>query len=410
MDPRHRGRRPTAPWLPRTRGDGPATPRSTPHSAVASPHTRGWTPELLRPAQRSSGFPAHAGMDLGCSSYAQAQRGLPRTRGDGPDHLMDCLRYLVASPHTRGWTPGCHGADDGGGGFPAHAGMDPGVSDCRQHGRGLPRTRGDGPVPGAPAFHGLVASPHTRGWTRRPVVLPHAEAGFPAHAGMDPRTRTRASRRPRLPRTRGDGPVPGGCSVSADVASPHTRGWTPARGHRAEAPRGFPAHAGMDPRPGRRAGSRSRLPRTRGDGPCASQFSLSRSTASPHTRGWTLVAVARDVRAEGLPRTRGDGPQSGQTSHRTHAASPHTRGWTRAAGRRAVCLQWLPRTRGDGPTAIVPGVVMSAASPHTRGWTRTETRNHRRQRGFPAHAGMDPGKSASGDTGRRLPRTRGDGP
>ena len=181
--------------------------------------------------------------------------GLPRTRGDGP--MAD-------------GTPGC--------GFPAHAGMDP-VVDRRQ------------------------ASPHTRGWTRPSIERCGMRAGFPAHAGMDPSSAP-LSVPSGLPRTRGDGPgriasvgfpahAGPNCrdtAVRVGVASPHTRGWTLGRTSRHHTtsgrlprtrgdgpatccegqpllPRGFPAHAGMDPLSGRSRLAGWRLPRTRGDGP-----------------------------------------------------------------------------------------------------------------------------------------------
>jgi CRISPR-associated endonuclease Cas1 subtype I-E len=52
-------------------------------------------------------------------------------------------------------------------------------------------------------------------------------------------------------------------------APPHTRGWTRAAFRSRETVHGSPAHAGMDPRVSSRAFLKGRLPRTRGDGPCA---------------------------------------------------------------------------------------------------------------------------------------------
>ena len=111
------------------------------------------------------------------------------------------------------------------------------------------------------------ASPHTRGWTpplAERVALYH---GFPAHAGMDPCAGTASGRRPGLPRTRGDGPLPQLRRVADDLASPHTRGWTRGVATAGEHERGFPAHAGMDPLEGAEMARIARLPRTRGDGP-----------------------------------------------------------------------------------------------------------------------------------------------
>ena len=131
-----------------------------------------------------------------------------------------------------------------------------------------------------------------------------------------------------------------------------------------------------------------------------------------------------------LPRTRGDGPRQILLWDCIVTASPHTRGWTRdclpgpesdpgfpahAGMDPPACQQGapdcgLPRTRGDGPWRLTTPASSPPASPHTRGWT-PRTPDHRLVgRGFPAHAGMDPGTVALARLPTRLPRTRGDGP
>ena len=193
-------------------------------------------------------------------------------------------------------------------GFPAHAGMDPAPSCRHEQLHGLPRTRGDGPLPlfGVRLGHG--ASPHTRGWTGAEVELPPARPGFPAHAGMDRARPPRARAFTRLPRTRGDGPR---CQYGCDGcsrASPHTRGWTVGRLFLRRITDGFPAHAGMDPVlaglwewvPG--------LPRTRGDGPVRQAGGAVVLQASPHTRGWTLLDFASGSPGGGFPAHAGMDP------------------------------------------------------------------------------------------------------
>ena len=243
------------PRLPRTRGDGPSATQAARRCIPASPHTRGWTRLFYDPLGRKGGFPAHAGMDPSCGSDDTASRGLPRTRGDGP-----------ASPtcpmlsHRR----------------PARC--------CRPR---LPRTRGDGPSATQAARRCIPASPHTRGWTRLFYDPLGRKGGFPAHAGMDLVTPDRPHQQSRLPRTRGDGSsISRYCEMSR-LASPHTRGWTPHRaGHEIDGS-GFPAHAGMDPTVSPDSSRSGGLPRTRGDGPKdESHISLGEG-ASPHTRGWT---------------------------------------------------------------------------------------------------------------------------
>ena len=152
---------------------------------------------------------------------------LPRTRGDGPGPERDHDGPASASPHTRGWT---HSASDA-------------------------------------VYCAIAASPHTRGWTAGVAAFLFGDAGFPAHAGMDPRTSRRWTKPRRLPRTRGDGPPAVTRTPCPWRASPHTRGWTLVVHATGGASVGFPAHAGMDPPERRRPAWWARLPRTRGDGP-----------------------------------------------------------------------------------------------------------------------------------------------
>ena len=175
---------------------------------------------------------------------------LPRACGDGPSVLPLWRPARGGFPRMRGWTlppaerrPGDHG-------FPAHAGMDPsGTPRRRRRGR-LPHACGDGPSTSSFNRTPMMASPRMRGWTCRCLLVPHRGCS-------------------RLPRACGDGPEAATTGTPAATASPRMRGWTPARSSDPGGPSGFPAHAGMDPRP--RAiccgpGSR-RLPRACGDGP-----------------------------------------------------------------------------------------------------------------------------------------------
>ena len=384
-------------------------PKPLTYQRLASPHTRGWTCEWFGLRRPGDGFPAHAGMDPRPLQSARTRRRLPRTRGDGPNRPHTRPSVRPASPHTRGWTPAFVRCRHSWRGFPAHAGMDPAPGRQCRAGGGLPRTRGDGPGLIRLIEPDDKASPHTRGWT---VGLRQQQAvavGFPAHAGMDP-PRPRASRSPsRLPRTRGDGPTNPTRTKAGEVASPHTRGWTRGVGGQPGGHGGFPAHAGMDPVPPPPLPARPRLPRTRGDGPRAPLIRLARYPASPHTRGWTHQPPAghprhrgfpahagmdrglpRDAQLHvGLPRTRGDGPWNCPTSAAAMTASPHTRGWTLVVGSPQLGLRGfpahagmdrsprpmrdalvrLPRTRGDGPWPTGSWSTLGSASPHTRGWT-----------------------------------------
>ena len=158
-----------------------------------------------------------------------------------------CGRHPRVSPPTRGWTPNgsiWHVVRQG---FPAHAGMDPVVRSAAETRPRFPRPRGDGPAIHGRHPYPPTVSPPTRGWTvayQRPAVV---AGGFPAHAGMDPGNQAGGRMTLRFPRPRGDGPASECCSTCPVRVSPPTRGWTHGSGVRAAGARGFPAHAGMDP-------------------------------------------------------------------------------------------------------------------------------------------------------------------
>ena len=255
---------------------------------------------------------------------------------------------MAASPHTRGWTPYRLPAGPPTAGFPAHAGMDPRRPPSLCPCTWLPRTRGDGPEPPPANAPIAPASPHTRGWTRDARWNPRLTQGFPAHAGMDPHEdvpRVSVRRLPRtrgmdpwratwitvlsrLPRTRGDGPLSSTPETASARASPHTRGWTQVQRERCIRHAGFPAHAGMDPRWSRTKGRRSRLPRTRGDGPRGAWRNRRTCTGFPAHAGMDRRGCTWRPCRRRLPRTRGDGPYTGAAGQVVAVASPHTRGWT----------------------------------------------------------------------------------
>ena len=295
----------------------------------------------------------------------------------------------VDSPHTRGWTRDGEGLRRSHGGFPAHAGMDPPSSSPRPRRSWNPRTRGDGPGREPPKYSALVDSPHTRGWTRFQAGSFAPRHGFPAHAGMDPPHGLGSVSGLWIPRTRGDGPLAGGTDEAANEDSPHTRGWTGTSMSLEFVAGGFPAHAGMDPCRFRRRAHHDGIPRTRGDGPPRVCFVWRGPKDSPHTRGWTAYAAMREARGDGFP---------------AHAGMDPAQGRRRGRGNR------IPRTRGDGPWGALVVSRRALDSPHTRGWTPPGSRRRRWPSGFPAHAGMDPGRSPSVSPSRWIPRTRGDGP
>ena len=68
----------------------------------------------------------------------------------------------------------------------------------------------------------------------------------------------------------------------------------------------------------------------------------------------------------------------------------------------------VPRTRGDGPETVREFAEQISVSPHTRGWTLAAPDDDGADRGFPAHAGMDPQLRCSYSVLVGFPRTRGD--
>ncbi len=234
-------------------------------------------------------------------------------------------------------------------GSPAHAGMDPGTRRRRALRSGLPRSRGDGPSNTSVAIAHRLAPPLTRGWTPLAHRVAAALEGSPAHAGMDPPQQNTQDMISRLPRSRGDGPCAARPSRLSTSAPPLTRGWTPPGARRVPRAGGSPAHAGMDPRRHVDASREDGLPRSRGDGPLRAALADRSAWAPPLTRGWTPATVYHCRPSAGSPAHAGMDPLM-RPSHRSCSG--------------------LPRSRGDGPTARTPPTGKSGAPPLTRGWTR----------------------------------------
>ena len=132
----------------------------------------------------------------------------------------------------------------------------------------------------------------------------------------------------------------------------------------------------------------------------------------------------------GLPRSRGDRPVFRAAHAHLAAAPPLTRGSTPqgcggwgaglgspahagidpARSARAATVRRLPRSRGDRPSPSGASGYSPLAPPLTRGSTRAGLADLRRPQGSPAHAGIDPQAGPSSFAGRWLPRSRGDRP
>ena len=133
----------------------------------------------------------------------------------------------------------------------------------------------------------------------------------------------------------------------------------------------------MVPRSTGKSGSRSRLPRTRGDGPYGIGVTGCWNRSAPHTRGWSLYCLCVVLAIEVCP------AHAGMVPKFALAISP-TIG--------------LPRTRGDGPFNEDLMDVIYASAPHTRGWSPIGLDIRDIHRVCPAHAGMVPIKELEGLT------------
>ena len=161
---------------------------------------------------------------------------------------------------------------------------------------------------------------------------------------------------------------------------------------RQKTPRGynvFPAHAGMDRLENEANPGIPCVPRPRGDGPAVGDIIDNVHTCSPPTRGWTDREITRRLVATVFP---------------AHA------GMDRILYQDSAGAIGVPRPRGDGPWHFVHATEHEQCSPPTRGWTALDRRVGSLERVFPAHAGMDRSRLASGSVDSCVPRPRGDGP
>ncbi len=340
-------------------------------------------------AGRIPGFPAHAGIDPSAFAVRRRRRWLPRARGDRPSSKGMRPAAIMASPRTRGSTHIEPHHFHSVAGFPAHAGIDPRATRSFARWTRLPRARGDRPGCAMRRLLLSAASPRTRGSTARLHPAARAGCGFPAHAGIDPGEPHERALPRRLPRARGDRPLNTSTTQPLRWASPRTRGSTHCVCLVVGAELGFPAHAGIDPSPPRRTARPTGLPRARGDRPYTELTTEFAIRASPRTRGSTRLIERKPNMATGFP---------------AHA------GIDRAPCPSGSATRRLPRARGDRPTIGRRGNPFGGASPRTRGSTHSGEAARRRTHGFPAHAGIDPPGPSRRATTRRLPRARGDRP
>ena len=252
---------------------------------------------------------------------------------------------------------------------------------------GIPRARGDGPCRSADADVVPMDSPRSRGWTPGSRAGEETRAGFPALAGMDPRPWWRGFRSRGIPRARGDGPGSGRRRRRWSRDSPRSRGWTVMVAAGLAPDVGFPALAGMDPRHICGSASWLGIPRARGDGPKTRVVGWLAWTDSPRSRGWTPPFVEDEPDDVGFPALAGMDPDGRQC---------------------AYIAEGIPRARGDGPGQEQLRGLTKTDSPRSRGWTLGFRFLRGLGFGFPALAGMDPRhRAGSRVDGRDSPRSRG---
>ncbi len=249
--------------------------------------------------------------------------------------------------------------------------------------------RGDRPPSSNTSVMIASAAPHARGSTPQRERDRRGITGCPACAGIDPSRRVSVPTARRLPRMRGDRP----CAVTgrslSSRAAPHARGSTrhDAQGEGRQA--GCPACAGIDPT-GRRADAiTARLPRMRGDRPEILSTLQFHTAAAPHARGSTPdQGDGRSARA-GCPACAGIDPRSLS---------------------RCLSRARLPRMRGDRPPSSNTSVMIASAAPHARGSTQCRQPAGETVDGCPACAGIDPIRRGFCNLKAWLPRMRGDRP
>ena len=294
--------------LPRARGDRPpGVPRQDP-TIAAPPRTRGSPHGEPAGHGGGQGSPAHAG--IAPSPWCRTCRPprLPRARGDRPESGCAPMSLWSAPPRTRGSPPTTASATKAEHGSPAHAGIAPRWRFRRPVARRLPRARGDRPVLRDPRVKARAAPPRTRGSPVRESWRGTVNGGSPAHAGIAPRAPRGSRATPRLPRARGDRPRNRNRRVIPQVAPPRTRGSPRDAPARLREFRGSPAHAGIAPMPLDAARHYVRLPRARGDRPCADSHRRTLELAPPRTRGSPLHPPRARARGGGSPAHAGIAP------------------------------------------------------------------------------------------------------
>ena len=193
----------------------------------------------------------------------------------------------------------------------------------------------------------------------------------------------------RFPRARGDRPSLLKSTPREEAVSPRPRGSARNPDSNDQRHLGFPAPAGIGHRRSLPRASAQGFPRARGDRPIGKGSWDRGAVVSPRPRGSALARALTKAGYKGFPAPAGIGPDFCSCT------------WK---------VQRFPRARGDRPYAIWLSAASMTVSPRPRGSALSRSRRMFRQCGFPAPAGIGPGRQRRSYAGRRFPRARGDRP
>ena len=373
----------------------------------ASPLTRGKPPGERRGFPRGGRIPAHAGKTRACHGRGRRRWAHPRSRGE--NKACEDLREaeMGASPLTRGKRTQSQGSPQSPGRIPAHAGKTMPAAIIPIATWAHPRSRGENNSCSSACRSAGGASPLTRGKPAADSVPSTRVGRIPAHAGKTVRRQGAAPDRRAHPRSRGENRELRLLQLPLGGASPLTRGkrkWV--YGIITAAGR-IPAHAGKTRNDNVQSTSVRAHPRSRGENLIGVAADLSAQGASPLTRGKLSCAATRALGCGRIPahagktstrgwvsgrwwahpRSRGENVRVGDGYGRSSGASPLTRGKPDRlqrrekapgripahAGKTSGCVvtgavTWAhPRSRGENEKKIESGLGGAGASPLTRG-------------------------------------------
>ena len=157
------------------------------------------------PLGPTGSLPACAGIP-DCPCGLSGTPGLPRMRGDPPVWYVSMLGRKLSTPHARGSTSPPIWENGSAPVYPACAGIHRCLTFHARRSIGLPRMRGDPPQTKQAAISGKESTPHARGSTVWPSLIPTFPSVYPACAGIHPVLEVYGTLTPGLPRMRGDPP------------------------------------------------------------------------------------------------------------------------------------------------------------------------------------------------------------